>query len=366
MGAGPHRHARVNTHTRSGQGQPPLHSLPVAMWGGEGWAGDPPRPSPRLPPRMPTAEPLPSPRPAPPPSAPPPSARTPGSVHGGAGELLSPRVGAGAASAQLCRPPAVSLPTLRMREQFSATPAFTMPPTPGHRTPGQALPPPPERLRPQRAFTWGPRIALGLGLPFLQLHGQPKVGNADVAWRTNTAQVTYSPTNRGPGLPGAAGALASFCTHTCPHSFLCKHAHAPLGGPPGSPRLSVSCPRPRFHSASAGHLIPHSPPRPPVLPSSLFYFGVFLHLVPAHRAWLPGPGKAGTVHVSAGAVTGKRVVSLRVPACSPPIASLRRRMARSWQSVLFLETARTLVFPLEITGGTSAGSTVVPIIPPSL
>ena len=215
MGAGPHRHARVNTHTRSGQGQPPLHSLPVAMWGGEGWAGDPPRPSPRLPPRMPTAEPLPSPRPAPPPSAPPPSARTPGSVHGGAGELLSPRVGAGAASAQLCRPPAVSLPTLRMREQFSATPAFTMPPTPGHRTPGQALPPPPERLRPQRAFTWGPRIALGLGLPFLQLHGQPKVGNADVAWRTNTAQVTYSPTNRGPGLPGAAGALASFCTHTC-------------------------------------------------------------------------------------------------------------------------------------------------------
>lgn len=107
-------------------------------------------------------------------------------------------------------------------------------------------------------------------------------------------------------------------------------------------------------------------PRPPVLPSSLFYFGVFLHLVPAHRAWLPGPGKAGTVHVSAGAVTGKRVVSLRVPACSPPIASLRRRMARSWQSVLFLETARTLVFPLEITGGTSAGSTVVPIIPPSL
>lgn len=63
----------------------------------------------------------------------------------------------------------------------------------GHGTPGQALPLPPERLRPQRALTWGPRITLGLGLPFLQLHGQPKVRNADIAWGTNTAQVTCSP-----------------------------------------------------------------------------------------------------------------------------------------------------------------------------
>ena len=298
MGAGPHRHARMNTHTRSGQGQPPLHSLPVAMWGGEGWAGGPPRPSPRLPPGMPTAEPLPGPHPVPPPSAPPPSARTPGSVHGGAGELPSPRVGAGAASAQLCRPPAVSLPTLRMREQFSDTPAFTIPPTPGHGTPGcgtpgRAMPlapstdgravfchpsihhapyprprdlrtgpaPAPERLRPQRAFTWGPRIALGLGLPCLQLHGQPKVGNADVAWRTNTAQVTYSPTNRGPGLPGATGALVSFCTHTHAHQAHVQAWHTqetPLlavgrRGCPAAPAagVQVTGPQPASSASSA-------------------------------------------------------------------------------------------------------------------
>ena len=219
MGAGPPGHVHVNTHTRSGQEQPPLHSLPVAMRRGEGWTGGPPRPSPRLPPGMPTVELLPGPHPVAPPSALLPSARTPDSVQRGAGELPSPRVGTGATSTQLCRPPAVSLPPLRMREQFSDTPVFTMPPpqapgpkdlglqdgpcplpplqmaeqfsdTPVFTTP---LPLPPERLHPQRALTWGPCIALGLGLSFLQLHSQPKVRNADIAWGTNTAQVTCSP-----------------------------------------------------------------------------------------------------------------------------------------------------------------------------
>ena len=72
MGAGPPGHVHVNTHTRSGQEQPPLHSLPVAMQRGEGWTGGPPRPSPRLPPGMPTAELLPGPHPVAPPSALPP------------------------------------------------------------------------------------------------------------------------------------------------------------------------------------------------------------------------------------------------------------------------------------------------------
>lgn len=32
-----------------------------------------------------------------------------------------------------------------------------------------------------QVLTWGPRIALGLGLPVLQLHSQPKVRNSDIA-----------------------------------------------------------------------------------------------------------------------------------------------------------------------------------------
>lgn len=95
---------------------------------------------------------------------------------------------------------------------------------------------PPERLRPQRALTWGPRIALGLGLPFLQLHGQPKVGNADVAWRANTAQVTYSPTNRGPQSSWSRGSLGQLCTHThTRHACVHKHSTGTHRRPHSSP-----------------------------------------------------------------------------------------------------------------------------------
>ena len=57
--------------------------------------------------------------------------------------------------------------------------------------------------------------------------------------------------------------------HTA-HTASPANTPRPLGGTPGSPRLSVSRPHPRFPSVSAGHRMPHLPPLLPVLTSSLF------------------------------------------------------------------------------------------------
>ena len=79
----------------------------------------------------------------------------------------------------------------------------------------------------------------------------------------------------------------TFCTHG-PHSFPCKH--------PTPPWRHTR--QPEAFRLTPSSSLPLSLRRPPYATlttpaSSSHIVSVFLHLIPAHPTWLPGPGKAG-------------------------------------------------------------------------